>query len=175
MAKQRSNAWPEQIEAVYREQGRELWAMFYAQCSDAERASDALQESFTRLHEQNGADIRDIRAWLLQVGRNWLRDVARRQKIAAKPSESLDYFPADAGGPENSLGGRERLQAVREALKQLKTADREVLVLRYSLNWSSIRIAEVLETTSSAVDMRLSRARKRLAELLEKAGIPNER
>ena len=82
MSNKRSSEWPDQIETVYREQGRELWALFYAQCCNAERASDALQESFVRLHEQrNGTPIRDMRAWLLQVGRNWLRDVARRHKV----------------------------------------------------------------------------------------------
>jgi RNA polymerase sigma factor (sigma-70 family) len=180
MSKKRSREWPDQIEQVYREQGRELWALFYAQCGNADRASDALQESFARLHEQldenrNGTPIRDLRAWLLQVGRNWLRDVARRQKVAAKPTENLDYLPTRSGEPADSAIGEELREAVREGLAQLKPADREVLVLRYSLNWSSIRIAEVLETTASAIDMRLSRARKRLAEILEKAGIEHER
>lgn len=167
----RSRQWPENIERTYREQGRELWALFYAQCSDADRAYDALQESFTRLLEQNGEPIRDMRAWLLQVGRNWLRDVARRQKVAAKPSENLDYRSSDEEEPHVSLAGDELRGDVRRAMNQLKESDREVLVLRYSLNWSSNRIAETLKTTSSAVDMRLSRARKRLADLLNKAGI----
>jgi RNA polymerase sigma-70 factor (ECF subfamily) len=176
MSQKRSREWPDQIEQVYREQGRELWALFYAQCGNADRASDALQESFTRYHEQrNGAPIRDVRAWLLQVGRNWLRDVARRQKVAAKPTENLDYLPTRTGEPADSAISEELRDAVREGLAQLKPADREVLVLRYSLNWSSIRIAEVLETTASAIDMRLSRARKRLAEILEKSGMKHER
>jgi RNA polymerase sigma factor (sigma-70 family) len=180
MAKKRSREWPDQIEQIYREQGRELWALFYAQCSNADRASDALQESFARLHEhqneqRNGTPIRDVRAWLLQVGRNWLRDVARRQKVAAKPTENLDYLPTQADEPAESTLREELRNAVRAGLAELKPADREVLVLRYSLNWSSIRIAEVLETTASAVDMRLSRARKRLAEILEKSGVQHER
>lgn len=171
MSAKRSRKWPEKIEKLYREQGRELWALFYAQCSDPERAYDALQESFTRLQEQNGKTIRDMRAWLLQVGRNWLRDVARRQKVAAKPTEHLDHLGNEQGDAYETLAREELRDEVRKAMSQLKSADREVLVLRYSLNWSSNRIAEVLETTSSAVDMRLSRARKRLAEILEKAGI----
>jgi RNA polymerase sigma-70 factor (ECF subfamily) len=180
MARKRSREWPDQIEQVYREQGRELWALFYAQCSNADRASDALQESFARLHEQlhekpNGTPIRDVRAWLLLVGRNWLRDVARRQKVAAKSSENLDYLPTRTGEPAESALREELRDAVRAGLTELKLADREVLVLRYSLNWSSIRIAEVLETTASAIDMRLSRARKRLAEILEKSGVEHER
>ena len=176
MSNKRSNEWPDKIEKIYREQGRELWALFYAQCSNAELASDALQETFTRLHDQrNGTPIRDMRAWLLQVGRNWLRDVARRQKVAAKSTENLDYLDDGKGEPTDSFESEELRGTVREGLATMKPADREVLVLRYSLNWSSIRIANVLETTASAVDMRLSRARKRLAEILEKAGIHNER
>lgn len=166
----RSREWPEEIEQTYREQGRELWALFYAQCSDPDRAYDALQESFARLLEQNGEPIRDMRAWLLQVGRNWLRDVARRAKVAAKPSENLDYQESGDDEAFTTLTGDERRDSVRRALDQLKTPDREVLVLRYSLNWSSIRIAETLNTTASAVDMRLSRARKRFAEILNKSG-----
>lgn len=171
MTTKRSNEWPEQIERLYREQGRELWALFYAHCSDAERAHDALQEAFTRLQEQNGEPIRDMRAWLLQVGRNWLRDVARRQKIAARSSEHLDLHAGEEGEPILSLVRQELQDEVRKAMDQLKEADREVLVLRYALNWSSHRIAETLNTSSSAVDMRLSRARKRLAEILERVGI----
>lgn len=167
----RSRQWPESIEQTYREQGRELWALFYAQCSDADRAHDALQEAFSRLLEQNGEPIRDQRAWLLQVGRNWLRDVARRQKVAAKPSENLDYHSSGEDEPDVTIIGEELRDDVRRALSKLKAADREVLALRYSLNWSSSRIAETLNTTPSAVDMRLSRARKRLAEILEKSGI----
>ena len=176
MSNKRSSEWPDKIETVYREQGRELWALFYAQCSNAERASDALQESFVRLHQQrNGTPIRDMRAWLLQVGRNWLRDVARRHKVAAKSSENLDYLDDGKEEPADSFEREELRDTVRQGLAALKPTDREVLVLRYSLNWSSLRIANVLELTASAVDMRLSRARKRLAEILEKAGIPNER
>jgi len=171
MSTERSSEWTDNIEKVYREQGRELWALFYAQCSNPERASDALQEAFARLHEQNGTPIRDMRAWLLQVGRNWLRDMARRQKVAAKPTENLDYLSTRQNEPAATFLSDERRDAVRAALAQLRESDREVLVLRYSLNWSSHRIAEVLETTASAVDMRLSRARKRLGEILEKAGL----
>ena len=174
MSKQRSLTWPQQIESVYRDQGRELWALFYAQCGDAESAYDALQEAFVRLHEQNGHSIQNCRAWLLRVGRNWLRDRARRQRIAARPVEHLEHIAGNHPEPPADLAKAELHHQVRTGLSELKEGDREVLVLRYSLNWSSHRIAEVLSTTASAVDMRLSRARKRLKEILEKAGVHHE-
>lgn len=175
MAKQRSTGRPDEIEAVYNELSRELWALFYAQCSDADRAYDALQESFTRFQEQNGEPIRNPRAWLLRVGRNWLRDVARRQRVAAKFVDHLETLPGKDEAAEDSFVREELHSQVRSGLSQLKQSDREVLVLRYSLNWSSQRIAEVLETTHSAIDMRLTRARKRMRDILERAGIRNER
>ncbi|HUG91604.1 MAG TPA: sigma-70 family RNA polymerase sigma factor [Planctomycetaceae bacterium] len=167
MAKRPTTRWSAQIEQIYRSQGRELWALLYAQCNDADRAQDALQEAFARLHEQNGAPIRDLRAWLLRVGRNWLRDVARRQRVAARPVGFLEETVGPDADPADIAEQNETRQRVREALAKLKIEDREVLVLRYGLSWSSQRIAEVLESTAAAIDMRLSRARRRLAEILD--------
>ena len=174
MAERRSSAWSAEVETLYRSQARELWALFYVQCSDRESAHDALQEAFTRLHQQNGSPIRDKRAWLLQVGRNWLRDVARRQRVAARSVGSLDFLSADEPEPSSILEQDELHSRVRGALGSLRVEYREVLVLRYALDWSSKRIAEALNISAAAVDMRLSRARRRLAEILGKIGVGHE-
>jgi RNA polymerase sigma factor CnrH len=162
------------IESLYNSLGRELWAMFYAYCCDRERAYDALQEAFVKLQEQNGTPIRDERAWLLHVGRNWLRDVARRKGNSARSAEHLDELAVSPKHVGEELEAQELNQQVRTALSTLRSDDREVLVLRYGLGWSSHRISEVLGVTSSAIDMRLSRARRRLGELLEQSGVGRE-
>ena len=134
MAERQSSAWSAEVESLYRSQARELWALFYVQCCDRERAHDAVQESFTRLHEQNGATIRDKRAWLLQVGRNWLRGVARRQKVAARSVESLDHLPDTYMEPSSILHQLELQSRVREALHRLRADSVELLVFRYALD-----------------------------------------
>ena len=174
MAKRRSSAWSAEVESLYRSQARELWALFYVQCCDRKRAHDAVQESFTRLHAQNGKTIRDKRAWLLQVGRNWLRDIARRQKVAARSVESLDHLPDTDGEPSSLLEHVELQSRVREALSRLRAEDREVLVLRYALDWSSKQMSTALNISSAVIDMRLSRARGRLAEILGNTGVGHE-
>jgi RNA polymerase sigma factor CnrH len=166
--------WSARVEAVYHSQSRELWALFYAQCCDADRAYDALQEAFLRLQQQDGNTIRDERAWLLQVGRNWLRDVARRQRVAARPSSRLDATIAADDDPSATVAGRELQGLVRAAVSELRPDDREVLVLRYTMGWSSQQIAAAVNSTPAAVDMRLSRARRRLAELLQHSGVSHE-
>ena len=46
MVTEQTAVWSAKVEVVYRELGREVWALLYAQCSDPEKAHDALQESF---------------------------------------------------------------------------------------------------------------------------------
>ena len=173
-AEARSPPWPEALAELYLRLSRELWALFYAQCSNPDRASDALQESFLRLQQYHGEPIQDQRAWLLQVGRNWLRDVARRDRVAARPTDLLDHVAGQAGEPLEGVLAGELQSTVRKALDLLRADDREVLVLRYALGWPSIRIADVLGSTAPAVDMRLSRARRRLAEILSDLGIHDD-
>ena len=72
------------------------------------------------------------------------------------------------------MAGEELRVQVRTALLELKDEDREVLVLRYALGWSSNRIAISMDSSPAAVDMRLSRARRRLAVILEEAGVGHE-
>ncbi len=162
------------IEQLYKDQSRELWALFYAHCSDPERAYEALQESFLRLQAHKGEPIRDVRAWLLRVGRNWLRDVARRKSSSTRLTDKLDEQSSKPSEPSLLMEGEELRAEVRKALKELKSEDREVLVLRYALEWSSNRIATTLDSSAAAVDMRLSRARRRLAAILEEAGVGHE-
>jgi RNA polymerase sigma-70 factor (ECF subfamily) len=50
-------------------------------------------------------------------------------------------------------------------------ADREILTLRYALDYDAQEIAEVLAIQITAVHMRLSRARQRLAERLTAKGV----
>ncbi len=155
------------IESLYRLYSRELWAIFYAHCSDRERALDAVQEAFLRLQKHQGPAIQDPRAWILRVGHNWLRDVARRQRRAAVGTDQLDQVREDRlNEPEEVLNQQELHEQVRQSLKGMSLEDRQVLVLRYALDWSSNRIAQALDTTPAAVDMRLSRARRKIAGFL---------
>ncbi|WP_166825998.1 RNA polymerase sigma factor [Thalassoroseus pseudoceratinae] len=171
MTQQHTEFGAASVESIYVSLSKELWAIFYAHCNESELAYDAVQEVFARLQQQDRSTIRDVKSWLVRVGRNWLRDFARHQKIAAKSVDFLDGTPGENQPPSESLLNQEQHAIVRQTLAEMSSEDRSVLVFRYSLGWSSQKIADELETTASAVDMRLSRARKRLRRLLEQAGV----
>jgi RNA polymerase sigma factor (sigma-70 family) len=154
------------VEAIYQSNGRELWALLYAYCGDRERASDAVQEAFLRLQQQNVDEIKNPRGWLVYVGRNWLRDVARKKSCHSMTQPQLGAVIDGAESPEDFLARSEARPVVRKALLELRELDRQVLVLRYGLKWSAVQIAKALDSTDEAIAMRISRARRQLREIL---------
>jgi RNA polymerase sigma-70 factor (ECF subfamily) len=73
--------------------------------------------------------------------------------------------------PLESLEKEETFGLLRAVLEQMPRADREILTLRYALDYSTNDIAQTLAINSTAVHMRLSRARQRLAERLKDQGV----
>ena len=60
---------------------------------------------------------------------------------------------------------------LRAELEHMSADDREILTLRYALDYDAADIAHVLEINTTAVHMRLSRARQRLGERLTAKGV----
>jgi len=71
-----------------------------------------------------------------------------------------------ATDPVEPLLRQERQDQVRQALAKLEPVDRELLTYRYALDYNRDQLAEALEIPASAVPMRLTRARQRLAAWL---------
>jgi RNA polymerase sigma-70 factor (ECF subfamily) len=70
-------------------------------------------------------------------------------------------------GPEATLVQQEAREQVQRLLMELPPADRAAVTLRYWYDCSYEEIADMLETTVSAVKSRLHRARRALARVLE--------
>jgi RNA polymerase sigma factor (sigma-70 family) len=64
-----------------------------------------------------------------------------------------------------------RSRVLRPEMEQLSTRDREILTLRYALDYDTDQIAAILAIKTTTVHIRLARARKRLAAQLEDQGL----
>jgi RNA polymerase sigma-70 factor (ECF subfamily) len=73
--------------------------------------------------------------------------------------------------PLEKLEREETFRQLRGVMEELSEGDREILTLRYALDYNATEIAEMLDIQATAVHMRLSRARQRLAERLEAQGV----
>lgn len=80
-----------------------------------------------------------------------------------------------AADPLDWLLASERRQMVRVAVERLAPLDAEVLLLKYTENWSYDEIAKHLGVSHGAVESRLHRARQRLREQLASLEIAESR
>jgi RNA polymerase sigma-70 factor (ECF subfamily) len=165
----------EEFEALYERYSREVWALAYARWMNADTAMDIAQEAFLRLWKQweAGEEILNPRAWLLRVARNLAEDYAKSafRRNGTHPPQTMNGVQAHDPLPLESLEREETYAQLREVLEQLPKPDREILTLRYALDYNTGEIAELLAINATAVHMRLSRARQRLADRLKAQGV----
>jgi len=163
------------FEELYARHSREVWALAYARWMDADLALDIAQEAFLRLWkhwEAGDEEIQNPRAWLLRVGRNLAEDFAKssfRRNGTTAPQQMTGVRSREPM-PLDSMEKAEAFAAIRATLDELPPADREILTLRYALEYDATQIAELLGINATAVHMRLSRARQRLADRLTAQG-----
>src|SRR5215210_6996672 len=164
-----------EFEALHRLHSREVWALAYARWMDADLALDITQEAFMRLWKQweaGGEVIENTRAWLLRVARNLAEDYAKSafRRNGTQPPELLNGVRSSQPLPADEMERQEQFAQLRAVLEELAPADREILTLRYAFDLDANAIAEKLGVAVTAVHMRLSRARQRLAEKLSSSG-----
>ncbi|VTS06405.1 sigma-70 family rna polymerase sigma factor : RNA polymerase sigma-70 factor, ECF subfamily OS=uncultured planctomycete GN=HGMM_F01A04C14 PE=4 SV=1: Sigma70_r2: Sigma70_r4_2 [Tuwongella immobilis] len=149
--------------------------MAYARRLDRDQAMDIVQEAFLRLWRawEAGETILSPRAWLLRVARNLAEDTAKSafHRNGTSPVDWLYGIAGRSPMPVQQLERAETLAQIRQLLADLPTDDRDILTLRYALDYDTNQIAELLGIQVTAVHMRLSRARKRLADRLAEQGV----
>src|SRR2546421_152461 len=132
-------------------------------------AEDLTQEVFARalgaLPRFNGEY--QFGAWLLQIARNVRIDEARRQVRRPQPTDPVDLVELETSDslPDHvweSVSSEIAVATVHRALAKLPKRQRTVLVLRELEGMSYADIAVALRISTRAVEISLSRARKRM-------------
>ncbi len=159
---------------LYRRHQGPLYRFALLRSGSADTAADIVQEVFLGLltekikyDPERGA----LGSFLFGVARNLLlkRD-EREHRYVALPEDADDdaMAPMDpAAGPHEQLFARRDADAVHAALRQIAPHYRDVLILYEMHDLSYVDIARVCGIDIGTVRSRLSRARARLADLLE--------
>lgn len=168
-------------QAALAEHGRWLRTIVLARVGSPDDVDEVMQEVSLAAVRQAAPlnDASKVAPWLyrLAVMQSLLyrRKMGRQRKLVDRfaerfqPSEH-DHRHAD---PLQWLLADERRALVRQALEELKGRDAEILLLKYTENWSYKQIATHLGVTQSAVESRLHRARARLRDRLAAMDITN--
>lgn len=172
------------FDAFVERYGRRLFAFGVQMCGHHEDAEDVFQETLLRAY-RSLRSVRDpgaVRTWLYRVVANQCLMMRRKEK--PERSLPLDEAELDRGLgtegadispgllraaelPEDAAARSELRQELDAALRSLPKTLRIVLLLREMEGFSTKETAEVLGLGTSAVKMRLSRAREHLREALQ--------
>jgi RNA polymerase sigma factor (sigma-70 family) len=159
-----------QLLALYQ---RSALAIAYAVLGNATSAGDVTQEAFVRAW-QKLADLDDpdrFAGWLGRIVRNLAHDYLRRTPRDVPLENQQPAHLRLVTDPATQADRSETRRTINAALAELDEMTRSAIALRYYQNMSSKEIADILDLTPAAVDMRLSRARaelrKKLAALVE--------
>jgi RNA polymerase sigma-70 factor, ECF subfamily len=171
----------------------ELLAHCYRMAGSAEEAEDLVQETYLRAWRSfDGFEGRSsLRTWLYRIATNvCLTELERRGRrplpsglggpsgdpealvVAGPEVPWLQPFPdallaAERDDPAAVAASRAGIRlAFVAALQHLSARQRAVLILRDVLEWPAGQVADVLGTTTTAVNSGLRRARAQLARAL---------
>ena len=134
-------------------------------------ALDLVQEAFVAAHgalKRYDPD-RPMRTWLARIAINKARDWQRRERVRVvlrsfPPMGDAPDVAANQVSVEQTVSDRVELAEVRRRIAQMPARLREILVLRTIEGLPQAEVAEMLGITEKAVETRLYRARRHLAE-----------
>ncbi len=158
--------WPH----VLAEHERWLRTVVCARVGEPQAIDEVMQEVSLAAVKQHAplGDVAKVAPWLYRLAVRYSllyrRKQGRRRKLIDRYAER--YRPTEVDRRElNPLGwllAEERRAQVRTAMSRLPKRDAEILLLKYSEDWSYRTLAEHLGVSESAVETRLHRARGRL-------------
>jgi RNA polymerase sigma-70 factor, ECF subfamily len=155
-----------------------VYNLCYRMLYDRVEAEDAAQEAFLRayLHLQRYDPARSFKTWVLSIASNYCIDRIRRRRMQwlslDDPLPNLT-LREDEPEPEDIAITREQSAALQTMLAKLPPDYRAAVVLRYWYDYSYVEIADILDTTESAIKSRLFRARQMLADDMDTKGAPS--
>lgn len=153
--------------------GRWLRSVLLTRSQDRDAVDELFQE-VSLAAVRNGSSLEDVSRtgpWLYRIAVRqallYRRSLGRRRRNLPPVDADVDqHCVSDQPNPLDWLLADERSRLIRQAIDALPSKEAELLVLKYTENWSYLELAEHLGTTESAVESRLHRARQKLrAEL----------
>ncbi len=143
------------LERVYREEGHRLWRAILAYAGDPQVADDAVAEAFAQALRRGDA-LRDPARWVWAVA------------FRIAKGELADRRRTDGGAPPDGMYDMpESSRDVVAALARLSPKQRASVVLHHYAGYPVKEIVPMLGSTTAAVRVHLSQARKRLRVLLD--------
>ena len=150
---------------------KRMYSIAFRYTSSSELAEDAIQEAGLKIMQQldrlRGFTADELERWLRILVKNTALNVLRRERkyIAAQEPEEPIYDHIESQSGFNDLVS---------LIRSMPEGMRELLEMRFVLEYTNKEIAEYLGISENAVAARIHRARAKLIEVLRKEGYDYE-
>ncbi len=140
-------------------------AIGHAILGDRHLAEDAAQEAFARaaVHLPKLRKADQFGPWVAAICRNEARNLARARREPHSDGEAPVEKPLSRAGESGEV--------VKKALNRLSAEAREVIFLRFYDGLSYEQISAALGISEQAINGRLRRAKRKLAQYLRRDGL----
>jgi RNA polymerase sigma-70 factor (ECF subfamily) len=155
---------------VVRRHQEAVFRLAYLLLGDADDAEDVAQEVFIRAYRAlNRFDpAKPLRPWLLEITRNLCHNWRRAlRRYAAALGRLAQTTPEATVDPIAQATGHWKAEMLCLAVRRLRTADQEIIYLRYFLALPVEETAQALQVAPGTVKSRLARALERLRSIVE--------
>ena len=160
------------LESMMRTYGNDVLRTAYMYVKDIHTAEDIFQEVFIKADrsKESFRGESSVKTWLIRITVNACKDYLK--SAYNRRVTPLQEFQENALMSENDFDGIERKetqQEVRNAVMSLPEAHRDVVLCVYFQGMTVPEAAKALGLAEGTVKSRLSRAKDKLKQLLERA------
>ncbi|HEU0194290.1 MAG TPA: sigma-70 family RNA polymerase sigma factor [Gaiellales bacterium] len=157
-----------QLTALYEQHAAAVFRYALHLTGRREDAEDVVQHVYIQAYRQltDGVELVNPLAWLMKAAKYRSLNVIRDRREIPTDGNGFDALAA----PDSNRAESEELAAVRSMLWALPEAQHQAFVLRHWSGLSQLEIADVLGTTTSAVESLLVRARGALIDDRDQSG-----
>lgn len=134
------------IQKIYTDTAADLFRYAMYKTKNKEQAEDVVAETFAKLLDHKGEEIRDTKAWLFTVARNQILNSYKKSNKSAALDEELLIEPSDLADVELNM---ELLKVVQKKLQKLDQMTQDVILLKV---WNEMTFDQISEVVKSNVN-----------------------
>ena len=131
-----------------------------------EDVEDLTVNTFTRAWKSRNrfhGNINSVQGWLLKIARNLVIDQFRSMKNKQYPVDiEQQNIPSVGLEPEELIHRKEQYEVLMGLLSEISDEHREIIILRYFLNWRVKAIAEHLGKSENNISVTIRRILSRI-------------
>lgn len=147
-----------------------LFRLAFGLLGNKEEAEDAVQEVYLKLWKMRSelGKYNSVEALCVSMTRNICLDHLRREKLKRNVLKSEVKEEMDGRDPSAQIESRERSVKIHQIINQLPEPQRTLIYFRHIEGKDYEEMSTIMDMTANNIRVQISRARKKLREMLQK-------